>query len=290
MIMRIHPKKIIHTLKKNGGKVRKTAKELGISPGTVINWRGRDYLKRYSTRPHTIRGTALTKSDQNSIDALRRARRYGAKKIKHILKISSHHSTIHRHLQNHNFIPKGTSYRRPRYQKTIHMHAKNALLPGKFQMDVKYVTPALSGLPHTCYLYAIMDIFTRMKKGVIYPLLDQGFAIEAVKVLTPQFPFKANFIQTDNGLEFQARFGAFLKECGYEHHYIHKGNPNENAVIERSFRTDEEEFFWRIRKATSIIDLNMQYHAYLHEYNTERPHLSLDMMTPEEKLRSVQNV
>lgn len=170
------------------------------------------------------------------------------------------------------------------------MHAKNALLPGKFQMDVKYVTPALSGLPHTCYLYAIMDIFTRMKKGVIYPLLDQGFAIEAVKVLTPQFPFKANFIQTDNGLEFQARFGAFLKECGYEHHYIHKGNPNENAVIERSFRTDEEEFFWRIRKATSIIDLNMQYHAYLHEYNTERPHLSLDMMTPEEKLRSVQNV
>jgi hypothetical protein len=33
---------------------------------------------------------------------------------------------------------------------------------------------------------------------------------------------------------------------GWDHHYIHKSAPNENAVIERSFRSDEEEFFWRM--------------------------------------------
>ncbi len=30
-------------------------------------------------------------------------------------------------------------------------------------MDVKYITPELSGLPWTCFEYAIIDIFSRFK-------------------------------------------------------------------------------------------------------------------------------
>lgn len=37
--MRIKPKEIIKKLIENHGLVRKTARDLGISPATVINWR-----------------------------------------------------------------------------------------------------------------------------------------------------------------------------------------------------------------------------------------------------------
>ena len=175
---------------------------------------------------------------------------------------------------------------------------KNVDKPGKLQLDVKYVTPELSGLVHTAYLYAIIDIYSRYKAGVILPALDQTLAIEALRYLIPGLPkqIKDNldFIQTDNGLEYQERFLNFLKSAHQElqlpneikHHYIHKSSPNENAVIERSFRTDEEEFFWRIERPEDLTELNIMYQSWMEEYNTFRPHLGLDCMTPMEKLLS----
>jgi transposase InsO family protein len=158
-------------------------------------------------------------------------------------------------------------------------------------MDVKYVTPELSGLPHTVYLYAIIDIWSRWKQGVILPAIDQALAVEALKVLIPLLPDnlreQLDFIQTDNGLEFQSKFHSYVvDELGWKHHHTHKSSPNENAVIERSFRTDEEEFFWRMEQPEDEIDLNLMYQQYLNDYNTYRPHLGIDLKTPEEKLLS----
>ena len=155
-------------------------------------------------------------------------------------------------------------------------------------MDVKYVTPELSGLVHTAYLYAVVDIWSRYKQGVILPAVDQALAIEALKYMVPLLPFTPDFVQTDNGLEFQQRFQQYVTtELGWQHHHIHKSSPNENAVIERSFRTDEEEFFWRMDgPATDIIQLNAQYQAWLKYYNEERLHLGIELRTPLARLRS----
>jgi transposase InsO family protein len=134
-----------------------------------------------------------------------------------------------------------------------------------------------------------MGIFSRDKVGVFLPKLDQQHAMLALQHFLPMLPFKPDFIQTDNGLEFQSDFDEFVKGLGWRHHYLHKSAPNENGAIERSFRTDEEEFFFfRYRGARNLSDLNLQYQLYMHEYNTERPHLSLEMKTPKEKLQSVQ--
>ena len=153
------------------------------------------------------------------------------------------------------------------------------------------MTPQLSGLPETVYLYAVMDIFSRYKQGVMLSALDQRGAIAALRHVLPLLPVHPDFIQTDNGLEFQSSFHAFVVRRGWQHHHIHKSSPNENAVIERSFRTDEDEFFgFRMQRPRNLRDLNFQYQLYLDEYNTERPHLSLNMMTPVEKLKSVQEV
>lgn len=68
------------------------------------------------------------------------------------------------------------NYRRPRLQVTLHMHARNVTKPWFLQMDVKY--PQLSGLPHTCFEYAIMDIWSRYKEAVIVPCLDAEASVQ----------------------------------------------------------------------------------------------------------------
>lgn len=300
--MRVEPAEIIKTLQANDGIVRKTAREIGISPGTVINWRrravsgssGLRYLatgvKRKSTRPKSQRTTTLAASSQDRIVELKKKYGFGAKKITALLGSGVHYSTVHRFLRTKGLTAPGRNYRRPRYQETTHMYLKNALTSGKLQMDVKYVTPELSGLVHTAYLYAVVDIWSRYKQGVILPLLDQRLAVEALKQIVPNLPFQADFVQTDNGLEFQKTFLDFVEgNLGWDHHYIHKSSPNENAVIERSFRTDEEEFFWRMEETPKdLVELNAMYQEYLKYYNEFRPHLGIDLMTPLQKLQSVQ--
>jgi transposase InsO family protein len=236
-----------------------------------------------------MRITSLSVEQQDAVLSLRRERGIGAIKIAVTLQIPSKYKAIHRFLKKKGLTAPTKNYRRPRYQETTHMQVKNTHSPGKLQMDVKYVTPELSGLVHTAYLYAVMDIYSRYKAGVILPAVDQALAIEALKYIAPKLPFTVDFIQTDNGLEFQSRFKEFVtKELGWQHHHIHKSSPNENAVIERSFRTDEEEFFWRMDTAAlDIDDLNEQYQDYLYYYNNKRVHLGIDLQTPMQKLESV---
>ena len=69
---------------------------------------------------------------------------------------------------------------------------------------------------------------------------------------------------------------------------IHRSN--ENAVIERSFRTYEEEFIYRKAPFSDYDDLRWQYTEWLHWYNHKRPHLGIDLLTPVDKLKSVANV
>lgn len=296
--MRLDPKQIVEKLKENLGKVRQTARDLGISPGTVMFWRKRSRsigigltlktkgLTRKKPGPKGKRGRIFNQEERSRIRSLRSLKGCCARKIRFILKLPHHFNTVHRFLLDQGYIHVQKNHRRPHYQETTHMYLKNVTTIGKLQMDVKYVTPELSGLPHTLFLYALIDIYSRYKQGVILPLLDQGYAVEALKLCMPWLPFKPNFIQTDNGLEFQQRFYEYVtKTLNYSHHYIHKSNPNENAIIERSFRTDEEEFFFRMKRPNDEVDLNAQYQTYLKEYNEERPHLGLNMKTPLEVIQ-----
>ena len=168
------------------------------------------------------------------------------------------------------------------------MHLGNTKTIGYLQMDVKYVTPPLSGLPWTCFEYAVIDIYSRYKEAVILNQLDEDGAIAALLEILPKLPFKPVFIQTDNGLEFQKRFHQVVTDLGLRYHYVHKRTPNENAVIERSFRTDEEEFFFRMERRPQHYDeLRAWFAEYLHFYNHERLHLGINLKRPVELVANV---
>ena len=140
-------------------------------------------------------------------------------------------------------------------------------------------------MSYICYLYAAMDISTRYKVGLIFPKVDQGGSLLALYHATQTLPFPVGYVQTDNGIEFQKRFHAKCEEVGLEHIYIHKSSPNANAVIKRSFRTDEEEFFFRLeREPRDHLELNAWYQRFLDTHNNVRPHMGINMLTPKEAI------
>lgn len=66
----------------------------------------------------------------------------------------------------------------------------------------------------------------------------------------------------------------------------HKGHCEENAHIERSHRTDDDEFYIpRVLQIKSEKDLLYESHGYIYYYNNLREHSSLDNQTPFEYLR-----
>lgn len=284
-------KHIINTFKQTGN-VSQTAKMLGIGRMTVYRWlkRGKTFsggytyrkIHRESTRPKILH-YKLSSSDRMQITTLYQTRHVGAKKIKYLLHLSVGSMTIHRFLKKKNLIPKQTSYRRPLFQNGHAMRPSNTTKLGYLQMDTKHVTPELSGLPFTVYEYGAIDIVSRYKLAVLLPDISDESASLALQYFLKWFPFKVKYIQTDNGLEFQRTFQEFCEKKKIQHYFIHKNSPNENAVIERSFRTDQDEFYyWLEKQPEHIGELNQWLQKFIHEYNTWRPHQSLDYKTPEE--------
>ena len=101
-----------------------------------------------------------------------------------------------RYLQRVGLVRPSTKRRRPRFQNGQVMRPRNCPGLGYLQMDVKYVTPELSGLPYTCYLYAAMDISSRYKVGLILPKLDEGGTLLSLYYATQQFPFPLHYGRT----------------------------------------------------------------------------------------------
>ena len=288
--MRIKPSKIILSLKENNFDVDKTSRLLGIHRSTVYRWIRKartirhsltsKQLKRKSTKPKYIH-SILDSVAKTEIEKLRISKHYTAEKIAYKLKLKCSPKTVHRFLLKKGLVREYGYHRRPRFQNTLHMHLGNTKTIGYLQFDVKYITPELSGLPYTCFEYAVIDIFSRYKEAVILNHLDQDGSMAAILEIFPKLPFKPAFIQTDNGLEFQGRFHKMCEDMRLKHHLIHKQTPNENALIERSFRTDEEEFFfWLEKRPENYDELRSLFANWLHEYNFERPHLGINLKTP----------
>ncbi|QGP60881.1 Integrase core domain protein [Piscirickettsia salmonis] len=123
-----------------------------------------------------------------------------------------------------------------RYEKKVPGH--------HVQVDVKFLFfNDEDGKRIKRYQYTAIDDATRIRALKIYSKHTQANAIDFINYVVDKFPFRIKVIRTDNGSEFQAKFNWHVQDLGMDHVYIKPGTPRLNGKVERSHRTDKQEFY-----------------------------------------------
>jgi len=117
-----------------------------------------------------------------------------------------------------------------------------------------------------------------------YQKHTQANAIDFVDHIIEKFPFRIKEIRTDNGHEFQAKFHWHVEDLGIRHAYIKRATPQLNGKVERSHRSDQQEFY-QLLSYKGDVDLEAKLDEWERFYNFHRPHGAFNGKTPYETLR-----
>lgn len=210
---------------------------------------------------------------------LRQERQYGALRI--CLFMRRYHAvylsppTITRILKEHR-VPRVSQKRyRPGPARR-----RDIRIPGQsVQVDVKHVKLTSGRL----YQFTAIYEATRYRVLKIYDHNSIRSAIDFVDELRKRLPIAIQTIRTDNGSEFGTDFTWHLHDVGIKHKHIPPRCPEANGKVERSHRTDGDEFYRRFT-FSGPTELRSLLRDWEREYNHRRPHLALRGKTPAEAL------
>lgn len=179
-----------------------------------------------------------------------------------------------------NQLPRGTRMRK------IHTKRYNQQVPGhQIQVDVKFLTfIAEKRKKIRRFQYTAIDDATRIRALKIYARHTQANAIDFIDHVIDKFPFRISEVRTDNGHEFQAKFHWHVEDKGIRHAYIKPASPQLNGKVERSHRSDQEDFY-QLLTYKDDVDLEAKLGEWERFYNLARPHGAFKGKTPYEALK-----
>lgn len=241
-------------------------------------------LEAHSRKPH--HSPRRTEWDvERRVLAVKRAHpRWGREKIALILRNEGHTiagQTVGRILKRHSLIV----HYRTRKRRTPKSRVDWALVkvPGDLvQVDTKHVV--CNG--RKVYQYTLIDVISRVRYADIYPRATMVITVAFLKAAQRQLNMRFAMLQTDNGSEFGKAVSQWCHTQSIRHVFSHKKRPQENAYVERSHRSDEEEFYSLGQGGATLPELKANFARYLAMYNTERPHWGLGGKTPEQALNN----
>ena len=130
------------------------------------------------------------------------------------------------------------------------------------------------------YIITAIDKYTKVAYARMYnshsSFCTQDFLLRLNYLLNNQI----ENIQTDNGSEFQKYFDKACIKLNLDRYYSRVRTPKDNAICERFNRTLKEEFMQLGNNNSNIEIFNQNLTEWLIEYNFNRPHQSLEYMTP----------
>ncbi len=173
-------------------------------------------------------------------------------------------------------------------RRALHTRRYVKKVPGHHvQMDVKVLgLTSDKGKRLRRYQYTAIDDATRIRALKIYERHSQANAIRFFDYVVEKFPFRIHTVRTDRGHEWQALFHWHVEDQGIRHIYIKPRSPQLNGKVERSHRTDREEFY-QLLAFTDDVDLSKKLAAWEDFYNLDRPHGAHKGQTPYEALKDL---
>lgn len=266
---------------KYGKSVKDTYRIFGISRKCYYKWRARDYGKRgniYLPTKHQP-NTKLIWEVRKFIEEQKRITNYGPLKMRCLVKrelgIDVSTTIIYRYYKRKKLI------RRPQKKLPWYEPMKQALTirkPGEgVQLDIKYTYENTARE----FKFSVFDPDTKKYHFTVFPTKESKNAVSAYQRAEKYFGFRILSVQTDNGGEFRSDFHRWLTKRKIPHYFIPKKSPWWNSNVERVHRTIDDEYYqnpYRIWQTA---------YQWLDFYNFKRIHLSLNGLTPQEKLESV---
>ena len=173
-------------------------------------------------------------------------------------------------------------------RRAIHTRRYAKQVPGhQIQIDVKFLNlKSEEGSRIRRYQHTAIDDATRVRALKIYKRHNQKSSIDFIDYVIEKFPFRIHTVRTDRGHEWQAQFHWHVEDEGIRHVYIKPRSPQLNGKVERSHRSDQEEFY-QLLTYTDDVDLNKKLATWEEFYNLNRPHGAHNGKTPYEALRAM---
>lgn len=153
--------------------------------------------------------------------------------------------------------------------------------------DITYVPMGVNpktGRNNFCYLSLVTDAYSKEIIGYsVGETLDAKYPVEALNMAVRHYKgrdLSSLIHHSDRGMQYASyMYTRILKDNGIRISMTENGNPKENAIAERINNTIKNEFF-KGMKFTCISELKTALSSAVSFYNNERPHWSLDGMTP----------
>ncbi len=305
---------VVEYLKTNGHNISNAAQAFGINRPVVYDIvkkeREGDLKDRSRTPHHQPRKTP--KEIEKKVIAVKTKTRLGPERLSRYLKryenIAVPAGTI-RHIvrRNKDTLSYAIASRKRRREKREFVDWYSAKPFEIVQMDVKFIRDH-KALTHEQiihldryhipnYQWGALDVTSRFK--LIAFSREKSwtnglcFYLWVISYLRSSGVTCRIIFTVDNGEEFGCKSWLKVRElrkliAGFGCRLIqnHKGHPEENAHLERSHRTDDDEFYiprvLTIKSENGLIDEAL---GYIYYYNNLREHSSLDNQTPYEYLK-----
>jgi transposase InsO family protein len=132
------------------------------------------------------------------------------------------------------------------------------------------------------YIYTLLDVCSQWAYAEPAYRISASDGAKFVLAGQKSAPFSFQTVQTDHGSEFSKWFTKKLTEYDVVHRHSRVRTPNDNAHLERFNRTIQEECICRLPRKLDVWQKEIP--EYLYYYNSERPHMGLDWLTPTEIL------
>lgn len=261
----------------NHRSVSEVCRLFGIARKTYYYWQARDYgLNGNQYRPSQLQpNLKLTYEMRRFIEHHKLTSNYGPLKMKLLIQkelgLNLSTTIIYRYFRKKKLIhcpQRRLPWYQPMTEKILVTQAGQAV-----QMDVKYVYDQ----DQRKFQFSVFDPFTKKYYFHAYPKKESSNAIKVFKQAQSYFGFNILSIQSDNGSEFRGEFHRWLTNQQIPHYFIPKKSPWWNANVERVHKTIDDEYYhnpYRLWKTS---------YKWLHYYNFQRIHLSLNGLTPQEK-------
>jgi len=270
-------------LVRRGWSIRRAARHTGFSHGAIINWLkkapsdGRLNIPTISSRPKT-HPKSLSPEIVKRIAEVRLKHRRCAE-------------VIHRELLNEGIRVSLSSVKRTLKRRMLlrtrspwkKLH-ENVVRPEAVKAgDLVQIDTIHFLMPdgRRFYVYTLIDLVSRWAHARVSPKCNTHASLKFVRTAIKKAPFEFRMLQSDNGAEFSKWF---TKRIGLSHRHSRVRQSNDNAHVERFNRTLQEEALTYTPRDPEACQRAIA--RYLPYYNNDRLHLGINLLTPQQVVRS----